>query len=36
MFFFLNCKAKARVKLAKMGHGPHSSKLVVTCVIVCV
>jgi hypothetical protein len=34
--FFLSCKAKARVKLAKMGHGPHSSKLVVICVIVCV
>jgi hypothetical protein len=22
--FFLSCKANARVKLAKMGHGPHS------------
>jgi len=21
--FFLNCKANARVKLAKTGHGPH-------------
>jgi uncharacterized integral membrane protein len=30
--FFLNCKANARVKLAKTGHGPHSSKLVVICV----
>ena len=24
--FFLSCKANARVKPAKMGHGPHSSK----------
>ena len=23
--FFLSCKANARVFLAKMGHGPHSS-----------
>jgi hypothetical protein len=28
--FFLSCKANARVKLAKTGHGPHSSTLVVT------
>jgi hypothetical protein len=28
-WFFLSCKANARVILAKMGHGPHSSKLVV-------
>jgi len=27
--FFLCCKANARVKLAKTGHGPHSSKIVV-------
>jgi hypothetical protein len=27
--FFLGCKANARVKLAKMGHGSHSSKIVV-------
>jgi magnesium-transporting ATPase (P-type) len=27
--FFLSCKANARVKLAKTGHGPHSSTLVV-------
>ena len=27
--FFLCCKAKARVILAKTGHGPHSSKIVV-------
>jgi len=24
--FFLSCKANAGVKLAKMGHGPHSSQ----------
>ena len=30
--FFLSCKANARVKLAKTGHGPHSSKLVI-CVV---
>ena len=30
--FFLTCKANARVKLAKTGHGPHSSKLVI-CVV---
>jgi len=27
--FFLSCKANARVKLAKMGHGAHSSKMFV-------
>ena len=32
--FFLSCKANARVKLAKTGHGPHSSKkLCVLCII---
>jgi hypothetical protein len=31
--FFLSCKANVRVKLAKRGHGPHSSKLVVICVV---
>jgi hypothetical protein len=31
--FFLSCKANARVKLAKAGHGPHSSTLVVICVL---
>ena len=31
--FFLSCKANAGVKLAKMGHGPHSSKLIVNCVV---
>jgi hypothetical protein len=37
--FFLSCKANARVKLVKMGHGPHSSMLVVICVssvVICV
>jgi hypothetical protein len=29
--FFLSCKANIRVKLAKTGHGPHSSTLV--CVV---
>jgi len=33
--FFLSCKANARVKLAKTGHGPHSSTLFfVICVVV--
>ena len=32
---FLSCKATARVTLAKTGHGPHSSKLVVICVVLC-
>jgi hypothetical protein len=27
--FFLSCKANARVKPAKMGHGPHCSKVFV-------
>ena len=31
--FFLSCKTNARVKLAKTGHGPHSSTLVVICVV---
>ena len=31
--FFLSCKANSRVKLAKTGHGPHSSTLVVICVV---
>jgi hypothetical protein len=31
--FFLSCKADARVKLAKTGHGPHSTTLVVICVV---
>ena len=31
--FFLGCKANAGVKLAKTGHGSHSSKLVVICVV---
>jgi len=31
--FFLSYKADARLKLAKTGHGPHSSTLVVICVV---
>ena len=31
--FFFSCKTNARLKLAKLGHGPHSSKLVVICVV---
>jgi hypothetical protein len=31
--FFLSCKANVTVKLTKMGHGPHSSTLVVICVV---
>jgi hypothetical protein len=31
--FFLSFKANARVKLAKTGHGPHSTALVCTCVV---
>ena len=31
--FFLTCKPNARVKLAKTGHGPHSSTLVCICVV---
>jgi hypothetical protein len=31
--FFLSCKENARVKLAKTGHDPHSSTLVVICVV---
>jgi hypothetical protein len=31
--FFFICKTNARVKPAKTGHGPHSFKLVVICVI---
>jgi hypothetical protein len=32
-FFFLSCKANARVKLAKTGHDPHTSTLVCICVV---
>jgi hypothetical protein len=35
-YFFLSCKANARVKLAKTGHGPHYSTLVVICVVLCI
>jgi hypothetical protein len=31
--FFLSCKANARIKLTKTGHGSHSSTLVVICVV---
>jgi len=31
--FFLSFKANVRAKLAKMGHGPHSSTLVIICVV---
>jgi hypothetical protein len=31
--FFLTTKANARVKLARTGHGPHSSTVVVICVV---
>jgi hypothetical protein len=31
--FFLSYKANAKVKLAKTGHGPHCSTLVVICVV---
>ena len=31
--FFLSCKANARVKLAKTGHGLHSATLVCICVL---
>ena len=40
--FFLGCKANARVLLAKTGHGPHSSKIVVLfyvflfCIVLCI
>ena len=39
---FLGCKANARVILAKTGHGPHSSKIVVLlyvllfCIVLCI
>ena len=32
--FFLSCTANARVKLAKAGHGPHSSQI--NCVVLCI
>ena len=40
--FFLSCKANVRVKLAKKGHGPHSSSqnfcvvLYIVCVVLCI
>ena len=33
--FFLGCKANARVKLARTGHGPHSSNCCIVLCIVC-
>ena len=30
---FLSCKANARVKLAKSGHGPHLYRIIVFCVV---
>jgi hypothetical protein len=33
MLIFLSCNAKAKVKLAKTGHGPHYYTLVVICVV---
>jgi hypothetical protein len=33
--FFLSFKANAKLKLAKTGHEPHSSTLVVICVVLC-
>jgi hypothetical protein len=30
---FLSCKANSRVKLAKTGHGPNSTRLFVICVV---
>jgi hypothetical protein len=32
--FFLSCKANARVKLSKAGHGPHPSQI--NCVVLCI
>jgi hypothetical protein len=34
--FFLSCMTNARVKLAKTGHGLHSSTLVCICVVLCI
>jgi hypothetical protein len=34
--FYLSYNANARLKLAKRGHGPHSSTLFVICVVICV
>jgi len=30
---FLSCKANARVKIAKSGHGPHLFRIIVFCVV---
>jgi len=34
--FFLSCKANARVKPTKLGHGPHSSQIFVLSYVFCV
>ena len=34
--FLPSCKANAGVKLPKIGHGLHSSKLVIICVVLCI
>ena len=34
--FSLSCKANAMVKVANTGHGSHSSKLFVICVVLCI
>jgi hypothetical protein len=40
--FFLSCKANAKVQPTKMGHGPHSSKILLLfyvflfCVVLCI
>jgi len=31
--FILSCKVNTKVKLAKRGHGPHSSTLIFICVV---
>jgi len=36
LFLFLSYTANGRVKLAKMGHSPNSSQLVVICVVLCI
>ena len=33
-YFFLSCKANATVKFSKTGHGLHSSKLFLICVVI--
>ena len=33
---FLSCKANARVKLTKSGHGPHLFRIIVFCVVLAI